>query len=74
MESFNYITTDGDRIDLLAQRFYGNMQGISIIVAANLQVPIEAVFPIGTVLVIPIIDDMQIIENENLPPWKRNLQ
>ena len=71
MSSFNYVTQQGDRIDQLAYRFYGNMRGISILVDANVNVPLDAIFPFGTALVIPIIDDTQIIDNENLPPWKR---
>lgn len=71
MDSFNYTTTEGDRLDTLAHRFYGNNSGISILVDANPTVPITAVFPVGTVLIIPIIDDMQITDNSNLPPWKR---
>ena len=70
MQSFNYTTTDGDRIDSLAFRFYGNNQGIQIIADANPDVPMTAVYPLGTVLIIPIIDDSQINTND-LPPWKK---
>ena len=72
--SFNYTTREGDRIDQLAYRFYGGMHGISILADANISVPLNAIFPLGTVLIVPIIDDTQIINNENLPPWKRNMQ
>jgi phage tail protein X len=71
MKSFNYNTTDGDRIDLLSQRFYGGMYGISIIADANPEVPMYPVYPIGTSLIIPIIEDEQVIENTLLPPWRR---
>ena len=71
MDSFNYNTVEGDRIDLLAGRFYGNMQGISILSDANPSVPLDAIFPIGTVLIVPIIDENQSINPENLPPWKQ---
>ena len=30
MASFNYTTVDGDRIDLLAAKFYGSMDGIAM--------------------------------------------
>jgi phage tail protein X len=72
--SFNYITQEGDRIDTLAHRFYGGMYGISILSDANPFVPLEAIFEVGTVIIVPIIDNSQVIANENLPPWKRNLQ
>ena len=71
MISFNYITREGERIDQLADRFYGGMHGISILADANMSVPLDAIFPMGTVLIIPIIDDTQVITNDNLPPWKR---
>ena len=30
MASFNYTTVEGDRIDLLAAKFYGSMDGIAM--------------------------------------------
>ena len=74
MESFNYHTREGDRIDLLAHRFYGGNFGISLLVDANPSVPMYDIYPIGTILLIPIIENMPETENINLPPWKRNLQ
>ena len=71
MDSFNHITADGDRFDILAHRFYGNMQGISILADANPVVQIDAIFPTGTVLIVPILSSTQVIDNENLPPWKQ---
>ena len=71
MDSFNYITTEGDRWDTLAAHFYGGNQGISILVDANPAVSITAVFQIGTVLSIPIVDDAQFETPKNLPPWKQ---
>ena len=71
MESFNYTTIEGDRLDTLAHRFYGTNAGISVIVDANPTTPITAVFPVGTPLIIPIIDDTRIIDKTNLPPWKQ---
>lgn len=71
MASFNYTTVEGDRIDTLAAKFYGGNQGIAIIADANPAVPLTAIFPLGTVLVIPIIADGEINTNTDLPPWKR---
>ncbi len=71
MASFNYTTVEGDRIDTLAVKFYGTIQGISIIADANPSVPLSAIFPLGTVLVIPIIEDSEFSNNNDLPPWKR---
>ncbi|MDL2289962.1 tail protein X [Paludibacteraceae bacterium OttesenSCG-928-F17] len=71
MDSINYKTVEGDRIDTLAQKYYGGMQGIKIIADANPSVPLDAIFPMGTVLLIPIIDDEGNQTKENLPPWKQ---
>lgn len=71
MDSFNYTTLDGDRIDNLAVKFYGNVNGIAIISDANPDVPLDAVFPLGTILIIPIIEQIIIDKTSNLPPWKR---
>nr|WP_195461667.1 tail protein X [Alistipes sp. D31t1_170403_E11] len=71
MESFNYTTVEGDRIDTLAAKFYGGNRGIAIIADANPGVPLSAVFPLGTVLVIPVVEDNDLTTNSDLPPWKR---
>lgn len=47
------------------------MDGIAIISDANPLVPLTAVFPLGTVLVIPIVEDSEMNVNTDLPPWKR---
>ncbi|MCD8173807.1 MAG: tail protein X [Alistipes sp.] len=72
MESFNYTTREGDRVDQLAHRFYGSAAGIRIIIDANPQVPVEAVYPLGTRLIIPIIEEAEAPQKQkNLPPWKQ---
>ncbi|WP_353935993.1 tail protein X [uncultured Alistipes sp.] len=71
MASFNYTTVEGDRIDTLSARFYGGNRGIAIIADANPAVPLDAIFPLGTVLVIPIVEDSRLAPNTDLPPWKR---
>ncbi len=70
MESFNYITKEGDRIDTLAVKFYGGLYGIAILSDANPSIPLDAVFPLGTVLIVPIIEVPENPSN-NLPPWKK---
>lgn len=71
MESFNYTTAAGDRWDTLAARFYGSNAGIAVLIDANPAVPITAILPMGTPLVIPVIDDMQMTDKNDLPPWKQ---
>lgn len=74
MASFNYTTVEGDRIDTLATKFYGSTTGIAILADANPAVPLDAVFPMGTVLVVPIVENMEIETNDNLPPWKQSVK
>ncbi len=74
MASFNYTTVEGDRIDTLAAKFYGSMAGIAVLADANPAVPLDAVFPMGTVLVVPIVENMEIETNDNLPPWKQSVK
>lgn len=71
MESFNYTTVEGDRIDTLAHRFYGSNAGIALIADANPAVPLDAVYPLGTVLIIPIVEQAHTTDKNDLPPWKR---
>jgi len=71
MESFNYTTVEGDRLDTLAARFYGGSYGISILTDANPDVPITAVYPLGTVLIVPIVDEIEVVASTDLPPWKQ---
>ena len=71
MESFNYTTVEGDRIDTLAARFYGGNNGIRILADANPDVPLAAVFPLGTVLIVPIVRRSEMTDKSDLPPWRR---
>lgn len=71
MSSFNYITKDNDRWDLLGFKFYGDIKGQTTLMDANISVPLDPVLPQGITLIIPIIDDTESsIITENLPPWK----
>lgn len=71
MDSFNYTTVQGDRIDTLSAKFYGDNQGIAIIAEANPDVPLDAVYPLGTVLIMPVIEEVEMENTNDLPPWKR---
>ncbi len=62
-----HITTQGERWDQLASRYYGDPFGYERIIAANPHVPIVPVLPGGLALSIPVIaqDDVA----QDLPPW-----
>lgn len=73
MSFIEYITVQGDRLDLIAYRAYGNPFRISGIVSANPTMPIQASYDGGMRILIPIVE---VPENSNtiknlLPPWKR---
>lgn len=66
-----HITTEGERWDLLAWRYYRDVNRIPLLVEANPHTPIRETLPSGLTLLIPVIepDETQIIDE--LPPWKR---
>lgn len=69
-EYIEHITTDGERWDQLAWEYYGDSHAYERIIAANPTVPITPVLPGGITLLIPIVEDSEIITGEELPPWK----
>lgn len=75
-EYFEVEARVGERWDLLAYQYYGDVRHQAIIIEANLepyladlQTP-PLIIPAGTTLRIPVIEDNGIDEND-LPPWKR---
>jgi phage tail protein X len=71
MTYITHITTDGERWDLLAWRYYGDPLDYERIIAANPDVPIIPVLPSGVMLNIPVIDTpaAELSTSEELPPW-----
>lgn len=74
---FIHTTTDGDRWDLLAYRYYGDASKQSVLLDANraqfldpLRVP-PLILPSGLSLIVPVLDDDAVDESQ-LPPWKRS--
>lgn len=65
-----HITRDGDRYDLLADRYYGDVARMPDIIEANPHAPIAGVLPSGITLAIPVIE-VAADTAEELPPWKR---
>ncbi|BDV42445.1 membrane protein [Geotalea uraniireducens] len=66
-----HITSDGERWDWLAWEYYGDASRYEPIIAANPEVMITPVLPAGIKLLIPIIADADLVDTEDLPPWKR---
>lgn len=63
-----HITTDGERWDQLAYKYYGDAYGFERIIAANPHVPITDTLPGGLRLAIPIIESTDDLAKD-LPPW-----
>ncbi|MEZ1436980.1 hypothetical protein CMV24_14960 [Pseudomonas plecoglossicida] len=64
-----HITTEGERWDQLAWRYYGDAHRYQPIVEANPHVPLDAALPAGLTLAIPMLDAET--ATEDLPPWMR---
>ncbi|KJZ61717.1 tail protein X [Pseudomonas fluorescens] len=64
-----HVTTEGERWDQLAWRYYGDAHRYLPIVQANPQVPITAILPSGLTLAIPILEP--VTSAQDLPPWMR---
>ena len=64
-----HVTTEGERWDQLAWRYYGDAHRYLPIVQANPHVPITAIFPPGLTLAIPILEP--VTSAQDLPPWMR---
>ena len=71
MEYLEHRTTEGDRWDLLADKYYGDWRLMGTIVKANPHVPTSPYLEAGVRLAIPILEVAETIAAEELPPWKR---
>jgi phage tail protein X len=64
-----HVTTAGERWDLLAWQYYGDPTEYSVIIMANPRVPIEPVFDAGITVMVPILEQSDVMRAD-LPPWK----
>lgn len=67
--NLRHITTDGERWDQLAYRYYGDAAAYEWIVAANPDIPMMLVLPGGLELAIPVIEADSTISALESPPW-----
>lgn len=65
----NHITTEGERWDQLAQRYYGNSYAYPKLVEANSRFAHLHTLISGLMLKIPIVDRQA--TPRSLPPWRR---
>ena len=69
MDRLVHVTSEGDRWDTLAWRYYGDVSEMERIIAANPHVPIRPVLPGGVRIFIPAVKAADLEHNVNLPPW-----
>lgn len=66
-----HTTIDGERWDMIAQKYYGEASMMNDIISANPTVPLYDILPAGIVLDIPVIESNELKTNSTqLPPWK----
>ncbi len=70
-EFIQHITSDGERWDTIAYKYYGDPFAYEQIIDANPSVPIVPILPSGIVLMIPVVEDDATLPSEELPPWKQ---
>jgi phage tail protein X len=66
----NYITVEGDRLDTIAAKAYGDPFNWQPILEANPGLPVQALYPAGINIVIPIVQ-VPASNINSLPPWKK---
>ena len=64
-----HLTTEGERWDIIAWRYYGSVNEAGRIMEANPGVPLVPILPSGVRLSIPVINAVTADETANLPPW-----
>ncbi|MEX2155119.1 MAG: tail protein X [Gemmatimonadaceae bacterium] len=66
-----HVTSDGERWDQIAERYYGDPLAYEAIVLANPHVPIIPVLDAGLRLQMPVPTEELVATSDDLPPWKR---
>ncbi|MBP5958132.1 tail protein X [Pseudomonas anatoliensis] len=64
-----HLTTEGERWDQLAWRYYGDAHRYWPIAQANPNVPLSGTLPSGLTLAIPLLAALPTAQD--LPPWMR---
>lgn len=71
-EYYFYEAKQGDRWDIIANKFLGDMYKMNLIIAENPHVPITDTIEEGTILRIPKIEKEE--TTSGLPIWKQQNQ
>jgi phage tail protein X len=73
MSSYAYLThttTQGDRWDLISWTYYGDVNHIPTLMAANPDVALDPILAEGVSIQVPIIDEPDPDTTPGLPPWR----
>lgn len=65
-----HTTREGDRWDLLAWEYYGDVNQLPLLTAANPSVSLDPILPVGLTLQVPVIDEPAAETTPGLPPWR----
>lgn len=71
MEYIEHITNAGDRWDTIAYRYYGDATLLSPLAEANEHLQLVPILPAGLPVRVPLIDDTEALDAQDLPPWMR---
>lgn len=74
IKALKHITTEGERWDTLAWRYYGNPYDYGRIAEANPALNLTPYLPSGRVVLIPLLTAINLQaarELANVPPWMR---
>jgi hypothetical protein len=64
-----HVVQANQRWDTLAFMYYGDAMRFGGLIAANPDVPLEPVLPLGVTLLVPIIAQVGPVQTLEVPPW-----
>ena len=71
MSSLSYTCQQDETRTQISYKMYGTIDGLKTLVEANPTIPLNAVIPMGTILIVPIIDNTdETVIKQNTAPWK----
>ncbi len=71
MKAMIHITTEGERWDLIAWRYYRSVAEMTRLLEANPHLAAMPTLPAGRQVVVPLITRDDAASTEALPPWRR---
>ncbi|MBG6248263.1 MULTISPECIES: tail protein X [Symbiopectobacterium] len=71
MKYIEHVTKMGDRWDSLSQYYYGDPLGYDRIIMVNPHMAVTPSLPSGIVLLIPMIEEDEVENAEEVAPWLR---